>query len=457
MSSLYYLTIYYTKYLLRKKIFINCALILLIIAYFIIPNKEASYVTFYINNTAAIPNKYWIGNLGAVFSNFAISLLIFFIILDERENEIKRETFQLEDTSDIKKILLYSHKIFSIFIISLLYLFILNLGLYIINFKEISLFPFILPILYFCFPYLFVISVLAFIVEYFITIKGLKYIVYFSLIIFILPQDKYLFNIMGISELVLYLGKYVHSYDYGAGILLKSDDLRFIEIRNQINPLFVWHKFIWILASLLLIIIISKFKISRKLSVVDEDKIGTNINASVFNKTNFIFGTKIKQRISFSTLLLKDSFMLFNAFGKINLFTIIIFWCALYIAPLSINRFLLPLLFLFCLPVNSNFLCKLFFYDLNYLEKQSPFKKQEIISSKVIVLFLMYIILLTPYLLRCDDLIKIVCVILCFLFLAVVQTLITNYLKNNVLIDIIYIIIFASYIAGQPILNILQL
>ena len=117
MKSLLPISVLYYKYLINKKSFIICSIILIIIGLFLIPSQNSDYVTFYIGKVSPIPNKYWIGYLSSIFSNFIISFLILFMIIGEKEKEILNFTYTQIDTSKLSTFYKALYKIIGLFFI----------------------------------------------------------------------------------------------------------------------------------------------------------------------------------------------------------------------------------------------------------------------------------------------------------------------------------------------------
>lgn len=454
MQSLFSLSLYYTRYLLQKRAFVYIVILLLFLGFYIIPNPASSYVTFYIKNTAPYPNKYWIGNLAAVFSNLIISFLLLFIILGEKEKEISQKTYYLEDTSYLGRFFKYSSKVLALFFFSLIFLSILNLTLSINNSEDISFTDSILPIIYFCIPHLFVWSIFCFIVEYYTPYKSMKYLIYFITVFFIFSNDK-LFKLIGLSELAEYLGRYTHSVDYSAGVISKSNKLKFITIKEPFYPLYYNYKLLWMLIGCAVIYLVSKIKIYRSISAVNQEKIETGslfpIKVTPHSAQNMV-AFKIANP---SNLLLKDLFLFSQSFSKMNAFFIILFWCISFFIPYNGQKVLLPSLFLISITINNNYLYKLFFYDIAYLEKLAPYNRVYIWLSKFSVYFAFLIFLSVPHLIQIPSY-EVLHIVLNLFLLSVFIVSLTAFLKNSVLADIIYIIVFASYFSGFPVLNILR-
>ncbi|MDO5615456.1 MAG: hypothetical protein Q4G16_04640 [Cruoricaptor ignavus] len=455
MSIFFHQTIYYLRYLLKKKTFSYLVVLLLVLSFFIIPSPDADYVTFFIGKTTAVPDKYWLGNLAAVFSNISISIILFYMILGEREKEIKQKLHHYEDTSVISRFAINFYKIVALYTVSLIFLFILNGLLILANIGTVDILQYIRSLVYFCIPFLFLFAVICFVVEYFVPYKGLKYILYYGLFMIIFTKDKILYNPIGIYELSLYLGEYINQYNYSVGILAKSQNLSFIEIKDFPEWLFLPSKILWVVVALVTAVFFSKIKISRKISVVEQDKNIVKITTTQPTKYQHS-KAGVRKSFAFPILLQKDFYLFSQAFSKSNIFVLVIFWVLIFFTSGFLQHMFLPLLFLFSLSVNGNFLCKLFYYDISYTEDLSPFSKTARWLSKFIILLSFYTVLLVTYFLSIGIGVKAISIIIGFAGLAAIQISLSTYLKNSTLIDIIYIVIFATYLAGSPLINILQ-
>jgi hypothetical protein len=457
MSNFIQLSILYYRYLINKRVFINCIISLLILGFILVPSENAKYVTFYIGNFAATTNKFWIGNLAAMFSNVIISLLLLFIIIGEREKEVLNYNYTLEDTSPNKNFYKNFYKIIALFFVSLTLLFVLNLSLVLVNIQQVDLIYYVINVLYFSFSYLFFLSFFAFFIEYYVVKKTIKYILYISAIFIFLFNDKYFFDLIGINELHIYFNQIIKTKNHFAfGYLTISTNIKLISFNKFIIPLFIYKKVIWIIISLLLIYLLSKINISRQL---------TNVSKSPFFASNISFTEKniesysnynISKEYSIKNILFKDLYLFSKSFTRFNIICIIVLWVSMFLIHENSLIKILPIIFLFTIPLNEKFLCKLFFYNLEFQEKISPFNKVKIFYSKFYLIIIFYIILLTPYFLL-NNLTGILNILLGFIILTYFQIKTSEYFKNNLLLDIILIIIYASYLTGSPIINIFQL
>lgn len=445
----------YFQYLIKKRVFINCLLVLLVMGFLLIPSEKADYVTFSANSKAGIPNVYWIGNLAAIFSNLIISFLLIFIIINDRKKEIISNIYILEDISPLKKFLKISHKIFALYFVALFFLAILNLSLILSNFSEINLVYFLIPIVYFCLPYLFFFSVFCFILEYFVNQLWLKYTLYFSSTILFILNDQVLFHLFGVGELGMYLGqKNMSIGHFGFGYMKKTSNITLVTINHFLKPIFFSYKIFWIIISLMLIFIFSKFRISRKINIYKD-------NITLLSKKSPNISLKVLTSIPFpnfrnSNLWLKDLFLLSEVFKRLKIIIMVSLWILIILCPVNFLPIPLAFLFLMSISINEDFLCKLYFYNANFLEIQSPYSQNDRNISKFVILISFYIFLLLPLFLKLDGF-KIFIVIIYFSILSIVQILITNHYKNSLTIDVIMIILFSTYLTGTPILNVFQL
>ena len=454
MKSLLPISVLYYKYLINKKSFIICSIILIIIGLFLIPSQNSDYVTFYIGKVSPIPNKYWIGYLSSIFSNFIISFLILFMIIGEKEKEILNFTYTQIDTSKLSSFYKALHKIIGLFFIGISFLFILNITIIILNFDKINLPLFTLPLVYFCIPYIFIVSSLSYFIEFY-QAKKLKILIYFTLIFIIVLNDKYVLDMFGLNELNILINKtYGLSNKFAIGYLKKTNSLSIINVTTVLYPIFLYKKIILIVICLLIIYFLSKINISRN--------VDSNINvidASIDKREVNLLKTKTKILTSnnfvFSNLLIKDFYSFMLSVSKLNILLISFLWLPLFVVNDNFIKMLLPILFLLTLFIN-NFLSILYQNNLEYSEKTSAFRSYEIISSKFIIILIFYILLLVPILIKSTST-SILKIFIGFLLLSALQVLLVRFSKNNILMDIILIILYATYLFGTPIINIFQL
>lgn len=420
-----------------------------------VPPQNLDYVTFYIGKASPIANKFWIGNLSSIFSNFVISFLILFMILGEKEKEIINYTFTQIDTSSLNTFFKALHKIIGLLFVSITFLFFLNATIIILNFDKINLFLYLLPLVYFCFPYLFFISSMSYFVEYYLT-KNLKIFVYFTLIFAIVLNDKYFFDMFGLNELNILINKtYGLSNKFAIGYLKKTNSLSIINIDTILYPIFLYKKIGLFAVCLIVSYYLSKINLSRNVNSKNTDAINISDNKREVN----LQGTRTKILLAnsfiFSNLLKKDLYSFILSTSKINFLIISFLWILLFVINDNILRILLPILFLFTLFVN-NFLSILYRNNIEHTEKISAFKTYEIILSKFVIISIFYTLLLVPLFIK-SSYSTILQIFIGFLMLSFVQILVVRFSKNNILMDILLILLYTTYIFGTPIINIFQL
>jgi hypothetical protein len=446
LSSLYY------TYLVKKKSFIFCTLILIVLGLFLIPDKDADYVTFYMGNISPAPNKFWIGNLSAIFSNVIISWLMIHILAGERENEILNYTYIQEDLSFLSPFFKALYKILGLFFIGITFLFILNITIFIQNIKLAGSY-FVLPLLYFSVPYILIIAGLSYFIEFYIKNKIFKYATYYIFVFFIMFNDKFFLGILGIHELNFIINKNISETNLFAIGYLPKSRLHIISLQEPIFPIFWLNKLAALLLFILTVYLLSKIPINRKLTTI---KTLTDFSqkGSEMRSIKFSF-SQIKKDLSFFNILQKDFYLFLHSIDKTAIYAILIIWILLFLVKEDFLKFLLPLLFFFTLFINK-FLTRLSLYNIDYAEKISPYKSFEIILSKNVIIFVFYVILLIPLLIK-HSFTQNLYVLLSFFILTFFQVIMSRVFRNNTFTDILLIILFATYLTGKPILNIFQL
>jgi hypothetical protein len=446
LSSLYY------TYLIKKKSFIFCTLILIVLGLFLIPGKDADYVTFYMGNISPATNKFWIGNLSAIFSNVIISWLLLHILTGEREKEILNYTYVQEDLSFYNSFFKALYKILGLFFAGITFLFILNITIFIQNINFAGPY-FILPLLYFSVPYILIVAGLSYFVEFYIKNRFLKYTVYYVLVFFIMFNDKLFLGILGIHELNFIINKSISETNHFAIGYLPKSRLHIISLQEPILPIFWLNKLVALVLFIPTVYLLSKIPVNRKLSTI---KMLTDFpqKGSELKSIKFSF-SQINKDLSFFNILQKDFYLFSHSIDKTAIYAILIIWILLFPVKEDFLKFLLPLLFFFTLFINK-FLTRLSLYNIDYAEKISPYKNFEIVLSKNAIIFAFYVLLLIPLLIK-HSFTQNMYVLLSFFILTCFQVIMSRIFRNNTFIDILLIILFATYLTGKPILNIFQL
>jgi len=364
-------------------------------------------------------------------------------------------TFIQIDTSSFGSFSKALHKIVGLFFIGLTFLFFLNAVVLIQNFNDIDLPLYLLPIVYFCIPFIFLFSSVAYFLEYYLS-KRVKAIMYCSLVLIVLINDKYFFDIFGLNELNYLVNKnFGLSNKFALGYLKKTDSLSFISIDTILYPIYAYKKIGLILIVLLVTYFLSRISISRKIN----KKNNVTIHTSYDRKTVHFPKAEIKllsnNSSNFYNLLKKDYYSFAKSVDKINVLMLSFLWLLLFVIKDDFLKMLVPTLFLFTFFINR-FLSLLYHNNLEFYEKLSAYRTHEIILSKFVVIAVFYILLLVPLLIKasCIEILKI---ILGFLLLSIFQIIVVRLTKNNILMDILLVLLYSTYIFGTPIINIFQL
>ncbi|MEC3875832.1 hypothetical protein [Chryseobacterium salviniae] len=457
MKELINLSLLYTKYNIRKKNFLIFTVVLLVLGFLLIPNEKAEYVTFYIGNISVYPNKFWIGNMGAVFSNIIISLLLFFFIVGERENEIMSNTYYFEETSTYTPFYKNLYKIAALFIISIIFLIILNISLIASNYSYgINIFAYLKSLFYFSVPFLFFISFIIYFLEFYVPKKTGKILIFIAFILIILFNDRFV-NIIGLNELYLYIHKISHTQNYFAiGYLKKSERIKLLTLHSYNAPLFIVAKVFWLLLTFVLMYIVSLMKTPDPSAVFE--KIPANVQAG-FKSTKEISANFLKNlvpiQLDFLSLIKKDIVQLSKVYTPKRILAILFLWVILFVTPMAnVQKFLLPVLMLYIIYLNKDFVSKLYVYDLGYFILISPFKRLNIFLSQAVIISFLYILACLPHIMKSDSSTGLL-IALHLIMVSILQVSAINLLKKSLLVNIILIILFSSYLTGKPIINLL--
>ncbi|MGO4710524.1 hypothetical protein AB4Y90_15755 [Chryseobacterium sp. 2TAF14] len=457
MKELINLSLLYTKYNIRKKNFLIFTVVLLVLGFLLIPNEKAEYVTFYIGNISVYPNKFWIGNIGAVFSNIIISILLFFFIVGERENEIISNKYYLEETSIYNSFYKNLFKIAALFFISIIFLIILNVSLIASNFSYgINIFAYLKSLFYFSVPFLFFITSIIYFLEIYIPKKTSKILIFFVIILIILFNDRFI-NIIGLNELYIYIDKISHTQNYFAiGYLKKSERIRLLALHSYNAPLFIVVKLFWLLLTFVLMYVVSLMKTPDPSAIFD--KTAANIQAghkSTKNIPRNFLQNIVPLQLDFFSLIKKDIVQLSQVYTQKRIVAILFIWIILFLTPITnVQKLLLPILILYVIYLNKDFISKLYIYDLGYFILISPFKRLKIFLSQTAVISFLYLFVCLPHLIKLDYRTSLL-VILNLIIVSILQVLTINLLKRSLLVNIILIILFSSYLTGKPIINLL--
>jgi hypothetical protein len=460
LLSFLQLTTIYFRHLINKKTFLLCVVLLVLLGFFLIPNENSNYVTFYCNNSSIVSNEYWIGNLSGVFSNLIIYLLLFFIIAGDKEKDIVSGYYINEDLSPLHPFFKNLYKISAIYLISLLLLLVLNLSLILANIQNVNIVLFITPILYFCIPFLLLVSTLCYFIEYLLDNKYLKYFIYYSIFIILIMYDDKLLYITGNSELFLfYKNLNVPVKNFAIGFISKEKVLNLITVKRFIKPNFTYYKLLLIIFTILSTYLLSFIRIKRSFTTNDSDDLAylnnysTDIKNDDFSIENI---SNVSQAdLSLISYLKKDFFLFRVSISNKSLSLFFLFWILSFIVQENFFLFILVILLLLSTKVNDFFLGKPYFYNTFIYEKLYSFPYILYFISKFIIVLGFYCLLLFPYFLRIGEIQIILLLILNFSIISILQLASIHLLKNTTVANIILIVMYVSYVSKSPLIDIL--
>ncbi|WP_426479303.1 hypothetical protein ACP3T3_07590 [Chryseobacterium sp. CBSDS_008] len=459
LFSFLQLTTIYFRHLINKKTFLLCVILLLILGFFLIPNENSNYVTFYCNNSSIVSNEYWIGNLSGVFCNLIIYLLLFFIIAGDKEKDIVAGYYINEDLSPLHPFLKNLYKISAIYLISLLLLLVLNLSLILANIQNINIVLFITPILYFCIPFLLIVSTLCYFIEYFLDNKYLKYFIYYSIFILLIIYDDKLLYITGNSELFLfYKSLNVPVKTFAIGFISKEKVLNLITVKHFIKPNFTFYKLLVIIFALVTTYLLSFIRIKRSFTTIDDSVYSNRTSSKDIQNNDFSIESipNIDQTdLSLISYLKKDLFLLSVSISNKSLSLFFLFWILSFFVQQNFFLFILVILLLLSTKINDIFLGKSYFYNTFIYEKLYSFPYILHFLSKFIIVLSSYCLLLIPYFLRIGEMPIILLLIFNFSIISIFQLTSIHLLKNTTIANIALIVMYISYVYKSPLIDIL--
>ncbi|PXW16505.1 hypothetical protein C8D70_1032 [Chryseobacterium sp. CBTAP 102] len=432
-----------------------------LLGFFLIPNENSNYVTFYCNNSSIVSNKYWIGNLSGVFSNLIIYVLLFFIIAGDKEKDIVAGYYINEDLSPLHPFFKNLYKISAKYLISLLLLLVLNLSLILANSQNVNIVLFITPILYFCIPFLLFVSALCYFIEYLLENKYIKYFIYYSFFILLIIYDDKLLYITGHSELFLfYKNLNVPVKNFAIGFISKEKVLNLITVKHFIKPNFTFYKLLIIFLTILITYILSFIKIKRIFTTnnSNDDLIYLNNSSTDIKNDDFSIENRSNGNqtdLSLISSLKKDFFLFRISVSNKSLSFFFLFWILSFIVQENFFLFTLVILLLLSTKVNDFFLGKPYFYNTFIYEKLYSFPYILYFISKFIIVLSFYCLLLVPYFFRIGEIHVILLLILNFSIISIFQLASIHLLKNTTVANIILIVMYVSYVSKSPLIDIL--
>jgi len=468
MKNIINLAKLYTVNIFNKKAFLYSLILLLIISLFLIPNKDSSYITFYIDKYTGESNSIWVSSLGAIFTNLILSFIGFFFLEGNYTEEKKSGLGSIVKTTIASNKILLLYKWLSYIIVLFSFLVLVILSLYIINFKSFNFLTFLYPFLYFNVPYIFVLSSFILILDIFVPSRGLK-ITFFIFLIFFLasPLLNNNFDLLGFNEFSNVIkDKFNQKYNitdkfYAIGYINKTKNITYLKLET-INWLSNFTmRIIYIPISLFIIYIFSfffnRYSINRKKMIFKDSR----KSAEVKNKLNFKVDDnkyyKIMPKIQKSFLsLFSLYFMIFKkSFSNLKIILLTILWViSFFIGYRIASNITIPLILLLSFSIYDEFINIENKVQLKFSFITSSYSINERLFVKTFVLFLFFIVCTIPILFA-KPVEHSLSTIFYFLFLSIFSIIFSYLLKSVKLLEVIYILIFASYISGYPIFKIL--
>ncbi|WP_326980930.1 hypothetical protein VUJ46_11485 [Chryseobacterium sp. MYb264] len=387
-------------------------------------------------------------------------MLLFLIIAGDKEKDIVAGYYINEDLSSLHPFLKNSYKISALYLISLLLLLVLNLSLILANIQNISIVLFIIPVLYFCIPFLLLISTLCYFIEYLLENKYLKYFIYYSIFILLIIYDDKLLYITGNSELFLfYKNLNVPVKNFAIGFISKEKVLNLITLKKFIEPHFTHYKLLLIVFTVLSAYLLSFIRIKRLFTTNNSDDLAY-LNRSSTDIKNGDFSIENISNVNQTDLslisYLKKDFFLFrvNISNKLLSF-FFLFWFLSFFVQQNFLLFILVMLLLLSTKINDFFLGKSYFYNTFIYEELYSFPYILYFLSKFIIVLSFYCLLLTPYFLRIGEIPIVLLIIFNFSIISIFQLTSIHLLKNTTVANIVLIVMYVSYISKSPLIDIL--
>lgn len=468
MKNLVSLTKLYTRSLYAKKAFLYSLILLTTICLFLIPNKDSSYITFYINKYTGDSNSIWVSSLGAIFTNLILSFIGFFFIEGSYTKEKKSGFGSIVRATIASNKVLLLHKWLAYLIILFSFLALIILSLYFINFKLFNFVTFTYPFLYFNVSYIFILSSIILVLDIFVQYRGLRIIFFIGLIIYISsPLVNSNFDFLGFNEFSSVIkNNFSEKYNiignsYAIGFIKNTTNFIYLKLDN-INWLNNFRfKIIYIPISLFIIyvftFIFNRYYIGGEKRIFKTTQNFTATQTYLNLKIDNINYSEIKPVTtkSFSSLFNLYFIILKNSFSNLNIIIKIILWVISFFLTRELSsNIIIPLILLLSFNIFDKFIDIDNKELLKFSFTTSCYSENERLFIKILVLSTFFIICIIP-ILSFNPVHNSLYTIIYFLFFSTFSV-IFNYLTKGVkLLEIFYILIFASYISGYPIFKFL--
>jgi hypothetical protein len=426
-----------------------------VLSFYIIPPINSKHSPFTVDNYAGTPNLIWISNLTPILINTIFFILIFFIGRNIKEEENRNHTVLFFQISVKNKFTLLMYRVLGLFLYCVLISFILELSILIINYQPYNIFLFFVPYFYFCLPFLFFISTFSTIIEFYVENKVLKYLSLFIIIILIF-SIKASVDFTGLQELIFNFKEYININD-PFFVIGKSNkpNLTFITFQDFIYPKNILEKLLIIILSLALLFIFSVFY-NRNYKIKTSPESGSSTKNSITAGTHAVDHKSLLDfetpniHVGFLQLLKADLLLLQKSIDQKTLGIIVLMWLFSFMAAPHIKIIFVAIIFILLVSLNKKYLYNSF--TNNFYEKSSVFKSYEFILTKILLL-LIYIIAALPILIGMSPENMALCIVkLALLF--IIQVFYIKIFKDYLLSEVVLVILFASYLTSNPIINI---
>lgn len=456
----------YCQVLLNRKGFLASVFLLVLLGLLLIPNKEAAYATFYIGNRIGYPNDFWVGSLGAVFSNIILTFIGFFFLEGIAQKERETGMGYLLRTSPAPNLQLLLHKWLAYTLLLLGFLLILSITLFVVNLRDFNAGTFATPFLYFSVPYVFLLASAIVLSDYLVSQRGLKIALFILIsIVLISPVAKGLLDVTGINaffetvKLKLQASGILDSNKYAIGVAQKSGQYQYFTL-----PTFAWGqqlmpRLLMPIFGLLLIyfgsLVFNRYKNLWPARLNKNNKPGNvaaNLRATPSIAMLWNTNGQIEPTINYGHLFRAEFNLFYACFRMPQLLAIIALWLgAFFVSQAIAAKILVPLIFLLLFPLYQRYVNIPNANNMAGSFASSVYPEKGRLAVKIAILGLLYLICLAPILIHHGVAFNMV-IIYRMLFLSALSVICAQYLKTVKPFEIIYLILFASYLSGSPII-----
>ncbi len=463
MKNIINLSRIYIAYFLNKKNFIYALILIVVVGLFIIPNKDSGYVTFSIGKFTGESNCFWVSSLGAISINIILSIVGFFLIENTYNTEKKLGFGHVVRVSSASNFKLLLHKWLTYVVVLSSFAVLLIVCLFVINYKYFDFFSFLNPFLYFCFPYIVMLSTIILVFDSLIPSRVLKVVAFLALIVVLCSsKNSGHFDLLGFNEFSSYIQKEslqnpdVQNQALSVGFIKKTIQLGYIKFNSISWVNHIYYKLLFIPFSILLLYLFSflfkRYKPNRTLKILSPTKVEPESTEVKFNTNKLLFS--INQECAINSdfwQVVNAYFILFKAtFSVIQLIITAVFWVIAFLVNYELaSHIYIPIVFLISFNKYEEFINIDNIENVRFTFNTSLFSIKQRLMAKSLILFSYFLLCAFPLLIS-NDANTMVMITINLLLLSVFSIIVSYVLKSVKILEIVYIIIFASYIAGHP-------